>query len=205
MKTPRAGNHRIVWRKAAVLGSLWAASEIVLGSFLHNARVPFSGEFLTAIGIIIMVAGHRLWPERGLLWRTGLVCAAMKSVSPSAVIFGPMIAISMEGLLAETGIRLLGGNLSGYLLGGGMVMSWALLQKTGTMLIFYGPDAVTLYIRGLEWLRSITGLSPGNLFAPLLFLLGTYFVGGLAAAGMGMGVQYGRVSGSAGPKPGGGV
>ena len=204
MKTPRAGNHRIVWRKAAVLGSLWAASEIVLGSFLHNARVPFSGEFLTAIGIIIMVAGHRLWPERGLLWRTGLVCAAMKSVSPSAVIFGPMIAISMEGLLAETGIRLLGGNLSGYLLGGGMVMSWALLQKTGTMLIFYGPDAVTLYIRGLEWLRSITGLSPGNLFAPLLFLLGTYFVGGLAAAGMGMGVQYGRVSGSAGPKPGGG-
>ncbi len=97
-----AHDKKNLWRKAAVLGS-----------FLHNAHIPFSGEFLTAIGIAILVSGHRLWPERGLLWRTGLVCAAMKSVSPSAVILGPMFAISAEGLLAEAGVGLLGGNAAG--------------------------------------------------------------------------------------------
>ncbi|HAH30868.1 MAG TPA: hypothetical protein DCL44_00980 [Elusimicrobia bacterium] len=190
MKIKHVKKHSVIWRKAAVLGSLWAASEIVLGSFLHNARIPFSGEFLTAIGIVILVSGHRLWPERGLLWRAGLVCAAMKSVSPSAVIFGPMIAISMEGLLAEAGVRLLGGNTAGYLLGGGLAMIWALLQKIGTMLLFYGPDTVALYSRGLERLRSLAGLGPGNLYGPLLFLLGLYFIGGLVAAVMGISAKY---------------
>ena len=191
----------LIWRKAAVLGSLWAASEIVLGSFLHNTRVPFSGEFLTAIGIAILVAGHRLWPERGLLWRAGLVCAAMKSVSPSAVIFGPMIAISIEGLLAETGVRLFGGNTVGYLLGGGLAMSWALFQKIGTMLIFYGPDAVALYARGLERARAMAGLAPGNLSGPLLFLLGLYFISGLAASVIGLSIKHTGVDGSAKSEP----
>ena len=163
----------ILWRKAAVLGGIWAASEIVLGSFLHNARVPFSGELLTAIGIAILVAGHRLWPERGLLWRAGLVCAAMKSVSPSAVIFGPMLAISMEGLLAEAGVRLLGCNPAGYLLAGGLAMCWALAHKAVNLLIFYGPDTVAVYLRGVEWMRLRGGFGPGRPL-PFRHALGTF-------------------------------
>ncbi|HBB68083.1 MAG: hypothetical protein A2X28_05610 [Elusimicrobia bacterium GWA2_56_46] len=194
---------RAVWRKAAVLGSLWAASEIVLGSFLHNAGIPFSGEFLTAVGIAILVAGHRLWPERGLMWRAGIVCAAMKSVSPSAVILGPMIAISLEGVLLEIVVRLSGGNVAGYLLGGGLVMGWVLIYKTGSILLFYGPDAAALYVIGLEWLRSFTGLAPDNLYGPLLFLLALYFTGGLIAAVIGISVKYTGAGGSASPGPGG--
>ena len=186
MNKERGTKNSVVWRKAAVLGSLWAASEIVLGSFLHNARVPFSGEFLTAIGIAILLAGHRLWPERGLLWRTGLVCAAMKSVSPSAVIFGPMVAISMEGLLAETGVRLLGGNPAGYLLGGGLAMSWALAHKVANLLIFYGPDTISIYLRGVEWVRLRCGFGPGNSWAPLILMFAGYFLAGAAAAAAGM-------------------
>ncbi len=174
-----------LWRKAAVLGSLWAASEIVLGSFLHNARVPFSGEFLTAIGIALLAAGRRLWPERGLLWRTGLVCAAMKSVSPSAVIFGPMAAIAAEGLMMEAGTALAGG-AAGALLGGGLAMGWALVQKIGTMLLFYGPDAVAVYSRGLEKLRALCGLGAGGVYAPLLALGAVYFAAGAAAAAAGL-------------------
>ena len=182
LKMKRTYEHRLLWRKAAVLGSLWAASEIVLGTFLHNARIPLSGEFLTAIGIALLVAGHRLWPERGLLWRAGLVCAAMKSVSPSAVIFGPMIAISMEGFLAETGVRLLGGNFAGYLFAGGLAMTWALLQKIATILIFYGPDTVAIYVRSVKWLSAAAGIESGNLWEPFIFLLAAYFLAGLLAA-----------------------
>jgi hypothetical protein len=86
-----------LWQRAAVLGSLWAASEIALGSFLHNLRVPFAGHALTAIAVAVLVAGHRTWPQEGLLVRAGLIAAVMKSTSPSAVLFGPMVAIVMEG------------------------------------------------------------------------------------------------------------
>jgi hypothetical protein len=41
------------WIKASIMGTIWAASEIVLGSFLHNLKVPFSGNILTAIGLVI--------------------------------------------------------------------------------------------------------------------------------------------------------
>jgi len=84
------------WIKASIAGTIWAASEIVLGSFLHNLKVPFSGNILTAIGLIILISISYIWTERGLFWRAGVICALMKAMSPSAVIFGPMIAIFTE-------------------------------------------------------------------------------------------------------------
>ncbi|MBT4360216.1 MAG: hypothetical protein HOB84_10845, partial [Candidatus Marinimicrobia bacterium] len=72
-----------IWLKAAMLGSLWASIEIILGSFLHNLHIPFSGTFLASVGLILMINGYKLWPVKGLFWRTALVTAAMKSISPS--------------------------------------------------------------------------------------------------------------------------
>ncbi|MCM2267259.1 MAG: hypothetical protein NDI60_05715 [Elusimicrobiales bacterium] len=182
---PADRDKSLLWRKAAVIGSLWAASEIVLGSFLHNSRIPFSGRLLTGIGVAVMVAGHRLWPERGLLWRAGLVCAAMKSVSPSAVLLSPMAAIFTEGLLAELSVRLLGGNLAGYLLAGGLAMSWGLIHKVGRLLLLYGYDAVAAYAGGLEKIMSLLG-SRAGVPSAVLALLGIYFVAGMAAALLGL-------------------
>lgn len=189
-----AGRDALLWRKAAVLGGLWASSEIVLGSFLHNARLPFSGELLTCIGIALLAAGHRLWPELGLLWRSGLVCAAMKSVSPSAVILGPMVSIAMEGFLMEAGVALLGGNAAGYALAGGLTMLGTLVYKLVKLFMIYGPDTVSVYLRGVEWLRRL-GL-PVSGAAPLLAAAAVYFLAGGAAALAGL-----EAGGDAAPGP----
>ncbi|HAH05728.1 MAG TPA: hypothetical protein DCM05_04245 [Elusimicrobia bacterium] len=198
-----------LWRKAAVLGSLWAASEIALGSFLHNTRIPLRGHLLTGIGIAILIAGHRLWPQRGLLWRAGLVCAAMKSVSPSAVIFGPMFAISVEGFLLEAGLFLGGANVFGYLLAGGLAMSWTLFQKLGGFILLYGPDAWELYAKGLEKLQAWLGTEGISPWTPILVVWGAHMLGGGAAAVVGLRVGRGQarpMGGSSlpafGPKPG---
>ncbi|HNT98092.1 MAG TPA: nucleoside-triphosphatase [Elusimicrobiales bacterium] len=175
----------LLWRKAAVLGSLWAASEIILGSFLKNAQVPFAGVLLTGIGVAILVAGHRLWPEKGLLWRAGLVCAAMKSVSPSAILLSPMVAIFAEGVLAELAVRFVGGNAAGYIAAGGLAMSWGLVHKIGKLLLFYGPESLQVYVKGLEKLRDWLG-RPGGVWEPLVFLFAVYFAAGAAAALIGM-------------------
>jgi len=188
----------LLWRKAAVIGSLWAASEIVLGSFLKNAHIPLAGLLLTGIGVAILVAGHRLWPEKGLLWRAGLVCASMKSVSPSAILLSPMVAIFAEGVCAELGVRLLGGNAAGYLLAGGLAMSWGLLHKIGKLYLFYGPESLAAYARGLEKLSAWLG-SPGGAWGPLAVLFALYFLAGAASAVIGM-----RAASSGGTVPLGG-
>lgn len=171
-----------LWQRAAVLGSLWAGSEIVLGAFLHNLRVPLRGFMLTAIAVAIMAAGRRIWPLRGLVVRAGAIAALMKSVSPSAVLLGPMLAIAMEGCLMEVGLRVGRGRLGGYLLGGALAMSWTMGHKVASLLITYGTDVVRLYTEVVAWAERQLGPLPLRSWGPLLALAVLNCALGMAAA-----------------------
>ncbi len=133
-----------VWLKAAVAGSLWASVEIIAGSFLHNLRVPFSGTVLSFISVYLMIAFSVIWKEKGLIIRAGLICALMKSISPSAIIFGPMIGIMSEAILLEGAIFLVGQNLPAYILGGSLAVFSAILHKAGSLLLMYGFNLLSL-------------------------------------------------------------
>lgn len=156
-----------LWLKAAVAGSLWACVEIVLGSFLHNLHLPFAGSFLTAVALVFIVALIQVWPEKGLVWRAGVVCAMMKSLSPGAVILGPMVAIIAESFLFETGIRVFGRNRIGCLVAGSLAMLWLPVQKVGRLLLFYGRDMIDLYLEMLAHLQqrlALTWVQPQHFF-----------------------------------------
>lgn len=133
------------WIRASIIGTIWAAAEIVLGSFLHNLRVPFSGNMLTAIALVILIAVSYRWRQHGLYWRAGVICALMKAMSPSAIIFGPMLAIIAESVLLEVSVRLLGRTYAGFIVGSMLAMSWNLFQKIFNMVIFYGGNLVEIY------------------------------------------------------------
>jgi len=171
-----------VWLKAAVLGSIWGASEIVLGTFLHSFRIPFSSNLLTGIGIMLMIAGHRLWPERGLIWRAGLICAALKTLSPSHAIFGPMLAITMQAVLMHIAVTIGGRTLPSYLIGGGLAMLWNLAQRLLTALLLYGATLIDLYQSLVNLLERNTGLVFIGYWTPLGVLGGIFFIGGAVAA-----------------------
>ncbi|MCF7823225.1 MAG: nucleoside-triphosphatase [Candidatus Marinimicrobia bacterium] len=172
-----------IWLKAAMLGSLWASVEIILGSFLHNLHIPLTGTFLAALGLILMINGYKLWPDKGLFWRTALVTATMKSISPSAIIFGPMVGIFMEGVILELCVRVFRGRWPGFLLGGALAVSWSLFQKIFVMLMTYGPDFVKLYEQ-LYFMAAkslqISGAFPLDL-VKLIFIIDLSF-GALVAA-----------------------
>jgi nucleoside-triphosphatase THEP1 len=174
------------WLKAAVLGCLWASSEIVLGSFLHNLRVPFSSIFLTSIGIILLVSISFKWKDKGLIWRSGLICALMKSVSPSAVIFGPMIAILTEALLLELSVRLIGKNMLGFLVGSLLAMSWNFFQKIANYLIFYGFNIVDLYASMVKFAEKQLHMHFDTVWMPIIVLWIFYLFFGLVSAGIGI-------------------
>jgi hypothetical protein len=181
-----SGGRAGVWQRAAVYGSLWAAVEIVVGSFLHNLRVPLAGSLLAAVGVMLMTAGHRAFPERGLIWRAALVCALMKSVSPSAVILGPMVGILMEGVLLESMVRLFRGRAAGYLVGGALAVSWAMVQRILNAVISFGTDVVRLYVDAYAFASRSLGVASFGPFDLIAALVGLELLAGFTAAAVGL-------------------
>lgn len=178
------------WIKASIAGAIWAASEIVLGSFLHNLKIPFSGNILTGIGIIVLIAISYTWRDKGLFWRAGVICAIMKTISPSAVIFGPILAILSEALLMELSIRLLGRTIIGFGMGAMLAMSWNLLQRVANLLLFYGLNIVEMYTDLIKLAQKQLNLQSDILWLPLIALLVAYCVMGMLSAFIG--IRIGR-------------
>ncbi|MCB0283944.1 MAG: hypothetical protein KDF60_15270 [Calditrichaeota bacterium] len=178
------------WIKASIIGAIWAASEIVLGSFMHNLKIPFSSNILTGIGIIILVSTSHVWTEKGLFWRAGLICALMKTMSPSALIFGPMIAIFSQALLLEVAVRIFGKTVFGYLSGAILAMSWNLFQRIMNFIIFYGYNIVDVYSDLLKFVRRQLDLQFEIIWLPILILLVIYAILGIIAATIG--IRVGR-------------
>jgi len=170
------------WLRAATIGSIWASIEIIAGSFLHNLRIPLAGSILSFSAVILMVSFLRLWPQKGIIWRAGLICALMKSISPSAVILGPMTGIILEALLMELGLFFFGINLAGMVFGGMLAVLSALFHKAVNLLILYGNDLAALLSRLVQFSAKQLRMESVSGADVLFFLAAIYLVaGGLAA------------------------
>lgn len=132
------------WLLASIVGSIWASFEIVLGSFLHNIHFPMSGTLLTIIAGILMIIFAYQWQERGMILRAGIIAALMKSISPSAVLIGPMTAIFFEALIFELVVFLLGYNWISYTVASIGLLYSVLIHKILTWLILYGWNLVRI-------------------------------------------------------------
>lgn len=176
------------WLQASVVGSLWASIEIILGSFMHNLQLPFAGTLLAMLGVMLLTAFHQRWRVKGLFWRAGLICALMKSISPSAILLGPMTGILAEALLLELVVRVAGTNLFGYLLGGAVALSSAIVHKMVTLLIMYGFDFVNVIVNMYDYAADQLGFSMLSPQQALLLLFAFYAMLGVVAAAAGYGV-----------------
>ena len=170
------------WIKASVLAGLWAGIEIIAGSFLHNLRIPFSGTILTFISIILVVGFFQIWPKYGIIWRAGVITALMKSISPSAVILGPMIAITVEGFIMELAVRIVGRNVTGYITAGMLTMVGILVHKIVRLFMLFGWDIFLIYEEMFIYATNILGFMPIQPVHAVTVLFIVYaFIGALAA------------------------
>ncbi len=170
------------WLKAAVVGSLWASFEIIIGSFLHNLRIPFAGTLLSFSSVALVIAFLQIWDNRGLIWRAGLIAALLKSMSPSAIILGPMIGIFSEALIIEFVIMLFGRNLLGYLLGGALAVLSALMHKLVSLLVTYGFDLVIIVDQLYKYIIKQMGMTKGDPVLLLSTVMLAYLLLGIAGA-----------------------
>ncbi|MDP2234947.1 MAG: hypothetical protein Q8J88_00815 [Bacteroidales bacterium] len=181
-----------IWLKASVIGSIWAAFEIIIGSFLHNLRIPFAGMFLAAASVFLLVAFHQLWNEKGIILRAGIICALMKSISPSAIILGPMVGIFMEAILIESTVVLFRRTVFGYILSGILAVIWTLTQKIINLIILYGFDLIRIAASFIEYLSRQFQFFGDNRYYIFIGVICLYaLLGGLAAfAGLKSGNYY---------------
>ncbi len=174
---------------------MWASFEIIVGSLLHNLHIPFSGTILATFSVILMISFLQVWNETGLIWRAGLICGLMKSLSPSAVILGPMTGIMMEALFMDLLIFLMGRNMMGYVLAGIAALLSTILHKLASLFILYGSDLVTIYVNLFRFLQKQLGLeeaTPKDLIMGFIVLY--ILVGAVAAlAGSFMGKRALRI------------
>lgn len=178
------------WLKAAVIGSVWAAFEIIVGSFLHNLRIPFTGMLMSAASVFLLVSFLHLWKEKGIILRAGIVCALMKSISPSAIILGPMVGIFMEALILEGTTRLIGRNAIGFILAGALAVLWTLIQKILNLLVLYGLDLVKIAETLYQYLVKLTGFTTLSFSSLFIWIALFYsFIGAFVALG---GILTGR-------------
>lgn len=173
------------WLKASVIGSIWASIEIILGSFLHNLKIPLSGMVLSFISVWLLISFLQVWKENGIIWRAGLICALMKSISPSAFIIGPMIGIFTEAVLLEIFIFFFGKYLLGYMIGGAFAVLSTIIHKLVSLLILYGFDFIK--ILSDLYAFSVKQIDLENLSSSFLIILIIiiYIILGMSAAAAG--------------------
>jgi hypothetical protein len=127
-------------------GATLSLIEVGLGSLLHAFKVPFSGILLSLNqGFILCRAAilSREIPQN--LWTTysiSNVAAVLKSLSPAGKKLGPMLSLSMQGLLFNIGILLFGTNPIGLCIGMALLSVWTFLQPLVTYYLFFGKELI---------------------------------------------------------------
>jgi hypothetical protein len=127
-------------------GATLSLIEVGLGSLLHAFKVPFSGILLSLNqGFILCRAAilSREIPKN--LWTTysiSNVAAVLKSLSPAGKKLGPMLSLSMQGLLFNMGILIFGTNLVGLCVGMALLSIWTFLQPLVTYYLFFGKELI---------------------------------------------------------------
>lgn len=158
--------------------------EVVLGSTLHNLRVPMAGHGLSLnqgflLGRFSNKALSRLQKFK-IVFEISIVTALMKALSPSAKKVGPMISISAQGFLYGLGALIGGKGIVGSILGMMLLSLWAFCQPAVTYLLIYGPDFVHALEIIIAKAAKFIQTNPENLWLVLIGAIA--FKWGLAIA-----------------------
>lgn len=137
--------------QAGACAGVQATTEVGLGSFLHAYHVPFSGHLLSLNQGLLLSHFTRKGqsPFHVALWST-LATGSLKALSPMGKRLTPMVAITTQGILFATCLKLLGNNLIARILGITLLSLWAFIQPLALYLLIFGKEIIDVvtYFRG---------------------------------------------------------
>jgi hypothetical protein len=166
----------------AALGALWGSVEMTLGSFLHVWNVPFTGVFLGSVGIAIALVGRVVVPRPGSTVSIAVIAALLKALSIGGVVLSPMIAIVMEGLLADL-VLSLGGRprRSTFVIAGAVAVTWNALHMVLIQGVVFGAGIITMYVIMIQKAASLFHVPASSVIAILVILVAVHLAAGSIA------------------------
>lgn len=123
-------------------GAILSLMEIGLGSLLHVFHIPFGGHFMSLNQGYLLCRLSIQTQVRWMPYHVSNVAAVLKSLSPAGQKLGPMLSLSMQGLLFSMGTGLFGINLVGLILGMVLLSFWAFIQPLVTYYFFFGDKLI---------------------------------------------------------------
>jgi hypothetical protein len=156
----------------AVFGALWGASEILLGSVLHNLKMPFNGVILAGIGLAVAMIARIFVPRKGATLFVGVIATILKLFSVGSVVVGPMIGILVEALLAEMVLSAYPQPSRGaFMLAGSAGVLWTLVQPFATGLLLFGRNLVDIWAGVIQEGNRLLGMEASGVGIVLGILL----------------------------------
>jgi hypothetical protein len=126
--------------KIEVLGNyagLLSLIEVGLGSLLHSLHIPMAGLFLSLNQGYLLCRVSILTQDKSFPYALSNIAAVLKSLSPAGNKLGPMLSLSMQGLLFRLGLSF-GINLFGLSMGMVLLSVWSFVQPLVTYYLFFG-------------------------------------------------------------------
>lgn len=144
--------------------------EVFLGSFLHLLHIPFAGHFLSLNqGLFLtrnVVHSHNRFQSFKMNLELSLIVAIMKSLSPAGRRMGPMISITMQGLLFSLGTLIFGRTLIAQMISIILLGTWAFIQPVITYFVIYGSNL----LEALNYYQEKLNVTNKDFFAFILTL-----------------------------------
>jgi hypothetical protein len=166
----------------AALGALWGSVEMTLGSFLHVINVPFTGVVLGSIGICIALVGRVVVPRPGSTVSIALIAALLKALSIGGVVLSPMIAIVMEGLLADLVLSVSGRPRRGaFVLAGSVAVTWNALHMVLIQGLVFGAGIIQMYVIMVQKGAMLFHVPASSVVVVLIVIVAMHVVTGAVA------------------------
>lgn len=128
-------------------GATLSLIEVGLGSLLHAFKVPFSGVLLSLNqGFILCraaILSKDIPKNNWITYSISNVAAVLKSLSPAGKKLGPMLSLSMQGLLFNSGVVIFGVNPLGLCVGMALLSVWTFIQPLVTYYLFFGKELIS--------------------------------------------------------------
>lgn len=176
-----------------VFAACWGAIEITVGSLVHALGLPFGGVLLTGVGIGVALVGRLYVPRRGSIAFIAIVTALLKMFSLGGIVLSPMIAITVEGFIAEAVVLGLGATRVGFLTAGAAACLWPIAHTTLNMWLVGRTALIDSYLtvikRGAGALGVPVSWGIGVLAILIVLHITIGVVGGALAWRIGQGLR----------------
>lgn len=129
----------------AVFTAIWAVVEIGVGFSLQAAKIPFTGSFLAAVGVIVLIIGKSYVPRPGSVLLMGVTLAFLKLVYLGGAALFPSFAILTEATLTELALHRSKPTYFRCMWAGGLTLVWPLAHPFITQGLISGWGIIRVF------------------------------------------------------------